>query len=166
MDQQLLQRGDIIRLEKGMKVCTLVPGAFAYLGSPFWPTPKNKQIVIGSTLKSGELSKDTIANKVKKGLAELDIIPDNEKVTAFIDALNLDLSIKSFDTSKYEGEYTVIRTALEGGGTGMGPHDVFPNGHHVICTKNDDPSIEVDFYQTSGSSDLLTDVPVVRRAAL
>jgi hypothetical protein len=46
------------------------------------------------------------------------------------------------------GEYVVYKTCYDGGGTGMGPHDVFPDGHHVFCESLEDRSVRVDFYQT------------------
>jgi len=53
----------------------------------------------------------------------------------------------------YPGKFVVIKTVMDGGGTGMGPHDTFPDGHHVFCKKlkNDkynDNGPELDFYQT------------------
>ena len=32
-------------------------------------------------------------------------------------------------------EYVVIKTSHEGGGTGMGPHDIYPDGHHIYAKK-------------------------------
>ena len=29
------------------------------------------------------------------------------------------------------GRYVVVKTAFEGGGTGHGPDDAYPDGHHV-----------------------------------
>ena len=52
-----------------------------------------------------------------------------------------------------EGEFIVIRTSYEGGGTGMGLHDVYPDGHRVYCKKLKDgkydaDGIEINFYQS------------------
>ena len=61
------------------------------------------------------------------------------------------------DFSYLAGRYVVVKTTFSGGGTGHGPHDVFPDGHHVYCEKlipPDLPSYEhhehwkLDFYQT------------------
>jgi len=57
------------------------------------------------------------------------------------------------DTSYLVGKYIVVRTALDGGGTGHGPGDAYPDGHHVYCERvsvDGESKIEVDFYQ-SGS---------------
>ena len=51
-------------------------------------------------------------------------------------------------------KYVVEATAFTGGGTGMGPHDVYPDGHHVLArrlSKNGvyDPKAKaVEFYQS------------------
>jgi len=61
--------------------------------------------------------------------------------------------LKNPRTTAQSGEYVVVRAALEGGGTGMGPHDIYPDGHHLTLRKlhadgSYDPKGErVDFYQ-------------------
>lgn len=62
------------------------------------------------------------------------------------------------------GRYVVYKTAMEGGGTGMGPHDVYPDGHHVYCEKLDDPSQKIDFYQSGSFTAMLPDLKPVGRA--
>lgn len=52
---------------------------------------------------------------------------------------------KSLDLS---GKWVVYKTSYDGGGTGHGPHDVYPDGHHVFCEKVDDSQQKVDFYQS------------------
>lgn len=45
------------------------------------------------------------------------------------------------------GRYIVTSTSFSGGGTGHGPHDVYPNGHLVKCTSVDGFHV-VSFYQS------------------
>ena len=40
-----------------------------------------------------------------------------------------------FDTNEYIGWYVVTRAKSEGGGTGHGPHDVYPDGWHISATQ-------------------------------
>jgi len=55
-----------------------------------------------------------------------------------------------------EGDFVVTRTSFSGGGSGMGDHDTYPNGHHVYCQRLkadgtfDENGTKVSFYQ-SGS---------------
>ena len=141
MDRNLLQRGDVIRLEKGMKVYATIPEMFIYDNRRTSTNNARTDIKIGemrsSQFKTSEDVKGTL------GLFNIEI--EDDQISHFIAGLGINLS---FDTSIFEGEYRVVATAEDGGGTGMGPHDVYPNGHHVFCEKKDDPNIFVDFYQT------------------
>jgi len=64
-------------------------------------------------------------------------------------------------------KYVVIDTAFDGGGTGHGPHDIFPNGHHVWAKplKNDltyDPQARtIDFYQSGCFNGMIPKVKVI-----
>lgn len=62
-----------------------------------------------------------------------------------------------------QGEYVVTGTAMDGGGTGHGPHDVFPNGHHVFAEKLDNGT-RVDFYQSGAFIHLNTGIVATGRA--
>lgn len=46
------------------------------------------------------------------------------------------------------GTYVVTRTAQTGGGTGHGPHDVYPDGHEVTASDTENMDSEVSFYQS------------------
>ena len=68
------------------------------------------------------------------------------------------------------GEYVVVRVGMQGGGTGMGPHDVYPSGWYVRLRKlgpdgrYDENGHKVAFYQ-SGCFTVQHDepIPVVRK---
>ena len=62
------------------------------------------------------------------------------------------------------GRYVVYKIANDGGGTGMGPHDVYPNGHHVFCERLDDPSVKVDFYQSGFFTAMIEHIEPVAKA--
>lgn len=62
------------------------------------------------------------------------------------------------------GRYVVYKVAFDGGGTGHGPGDVYPNGHHVFAERLDDPSIKVDFYQSGCFTAMLPNLHPVGRA--
>lgn len=46
-----------------------------------------------------------------------------------------------------DGRFIVVKTALDGGGSGQGG-DYYPDGHHVWCEDADQPAFKIDFYQT------------------
>ena len=66
------------------------------------------------------------------------------------------------------GKYIVYKTTLSGGGDGMGPHDVYPDGHHVFCVKEDDKNVKVDFYQTGSFTAMIAskDIKPIGKAEL
>jgi hypothetical protein len=57
--------------------------------------------------------------------------------------------------SRFIGKYVVYKTTFDGGGCGHGPHDIYPNGHHVFCKKLGDNKIQIDFYQDGCFTGLL-----------
>lgn len=64
----------------------------------------------------------------------------------------------------FVGRYVVLRTAMDGGGTGHGPGDVYPDGHHVFCERIAAPHLKVDFYQTGSFTAMIEDIEVVGTA--
>lgn len=138
MDRNLLQRGDVIRLEKGMKVYATIPEMFIYYNRG---TSTNNA---RATIKIGEIhtSQFKTSEDVKGTLGLFNIEIEDDRISHFIAGLGISLS---FDTSIFEGEYRVVATAEDGGGM---DYSFYPNGHHVFCEKKDDPNVFVDFYQT------------------
>jgi len=62
------------------------------------------------------------------------------------------------------GEYVVVSTEYCGGGTGMGPHDVFPDGHMVIAKPVNGRGTRVSFYQTGCFTAMLENPKIIRKA--
>lgn len=64
-------------------------------------------------------------------------------------------------------EYIIIQAELEGGGTGHGPHDIYPDGWHVKARKlNSDGSYNpkaetIDFYQSGSFTNMKEKVKIV-----
>lgn len=85
--QELLQEGDVFRLEPGDTVYALVPQHFLASNTRGDWTVRRGKVTVGG---------------------EFDYLV---------------------------GEYLVTKTAMTGGGTGHGPHDVFPDGHQVTAVK-------------------------------
>lgn len=64
------------------------------------------------------------------------------------------------------GKYIVYKTTFDGGGTGHGINDVYPDGHHVFCMKADDENIKVDFYQSGCFTAMIENIEPVGKATL
>lgn len=69
----------------------------------------------------------------------------------------------SGELSYFAGEYIVVKTVMDGGGTGHGPHDLYPDGHHVYCERTHD-RMKIDFYQTGCFTAMITDIEPHARA--
>lgn len=62
------------------------------------------------------------------------------------------------------GEYVVTKTVHDGGGTGHGAHDIYPDGHHVYAERflgakemrSEQPRWKIDFYQTGAFTAMIT----------
>jgi hypothetical protein len=70
------------------------------------------------------------------------------------EALWVDRDYGSADLSRAKAEYVVIEALMQGGGTGHGPGDVYPDGWHVVAKRLDDGRMwnpdgeEIEFYMT------------------
>jgi hypothetical protein len=73
----------------------------------------------------------------------------------------------ALDLGYLKGRYVVEHARSEGGGTGHGPHDIYPDGWHIRARKlNVDGSynatgVEIEFYQSGAFTVVNKDVPVV-----
>ncbi len=108
--------GDVIKIEKGMKIYANIPECFVYSNRRASRKPTKHDICVGDVLDSDGKSQ--------------------------------------YDTSRFIGEYVITDTRIDGGGTGHGPHDIFPDGYHVTAVmleldgSYNENRICIDFYQS------------------
>jgi len=148
-DQYLLRKGDIIRLEKEMRVCTAIAEKFLRCcNAPF--SDKKIEVVINIGEVRHKLlpyNKENLSMRITEKIKE--VISSNlvtkEKVSNFINSLGLDFSPEEFDTSVYAGEYRVYKTRLI-------KQDFGPDIWQVYCKKISPPLLYVHFCQTGISS--------------
>lgn len=139
----LLQRHDVIRLEKGMKVYAEVQSRYFY--DPFSTETKRHDVIIGKKYNRDVPSLCKIISEIHDKIKSTIPVTYGD-VEKFVEGLNLDMAEDTFDSSVFEGEYEVYCAVYDGGSP---THDGgYPNGWHVFCQKKDNPEIEVDFYQT------------------
>jgi hypothetical protein len=73
----------------------------------------------------------------------------------------------AYDPSRLKGKWIVERSEMEGGGTGHGPHDVYPDGLHITARrlkksgKYDPKGEAVNFYMSGCFSCMLEEVELV-----
>lgn len=60
------------------------------------------------------------------------------------------------------GEYIVLHTSYSGGGCGMGPDDVYPDGWHVTAKPLDKEKPIVSFYQTGCFTAMLENPRIIK----
>ena len=164
MDRNL-EEGDVFEIEKGMNIYASIPEKFIYNNKLLSNKKTNTHIVVGkkfiNSFSDKELKPllDTLTKKVqgeftyifgeiisKKEMFKI-LLPTFEKIKPILKKR------KTFNTSSLIGEYVVIKTSYEGGGTGHGPGDVYPDGHRVIATKLQNgkwkkEGEEISFYQS------------------
>lgn len=155
MANYLLQKGDKIRLEKGMKVYASIPAKFFFANTPFSTEMYDSaDITIGRIYHKQVVSKEELIGKLMDGVASIVKISREEidriAMETFVKSLSLNFDEEEFDSSIYAGEYIVECTSFGGGGKQSTPSGVetYPDGWRVYCVKVDDPSIRVNFYQT------------------
>lgn len=155
----LLQRGNIIRLEPGMKVYADVPSM--YRGGSFFDTRStHSDVVIGRIYKKPAKTIQALAKEIFGRIKYL-VPVSEEQIATFLEGLSLDLEERHFDTSIYAGEYEVHHACYNGGSDSY--DGGYPNGWHVYCHKVDNPSMEVDFYQTGCFTAMIPDIKPINR---
>ena len=125
MKHHLLKNGDVIQIEKGMKILASIPEKFLYAGR--------------------RLSDHNITGKVEVGSAISIPLSENTATSGY--------ESETFDTDIFAGEYVVIGAENTGEGSGYGERTIYPDGYKIICKKlkdgnYDNEGIEISFYQS------------------
>lgn len=153
--KKLLKEGDVIYLENGMKVYGDIPEKFVYGNKKNSNEKTRHELVVGKVITN-----DTDISTDKAELIK-DIIHDFDfrlgvRLTKAEAQVMVESKVKAPKAKTFcldGGEFLVVKAISDGGGTGMGPHDIYPDGHHVFCKKMGadgtyDNGLEIDFYQT------------------
>ena len=143
MENILLKKGDIIRLEKGMQIYAEVPEYVLSNANPFSTKKVEKLFIIGKIYKREEISKIERMGKVRDAIKDIIKVSDKQ-VENFINSLELDFSAKEFDTSIYEGEYVVDYDQAHIYDWKLLKDFIMKENNHIIhCYKKDNPSVRV-----------------------
>ena len=150
----LLQRGDIVRLEKGMQIIANIPENVFNEEKPFSSKEKSTMIEIGKIYHSKPFTQYEIKEMVQNYLREnFGVEASDSQVHSLLDTLNFDYSVKEFDTSIFEGEYVVYKTGLN--------HPTKMLIWPVSCSKLDNPDTKVFFYQYGISKACIPDIKAI-----
>lgn len=167
-----LQEGNVIKLENGMRVYGLIPEKFVYSNRRTSTELTKSEIEIGKTYENDTNLQKVISN-ITKGVIERfsweGVSVDKSKVVEFVKGNVPEQQTEQFILK--EGEFIVTKTTFDGGGTGHGPHDVYPDGHHVFCKalkdgKYNENGVEISFYQSGSFTCMITDIVPIRNMTM
>jgi hypothetical protein len=174
MKSDFLKEGDVINIENGMKVYTQIADMFIYQNS-LSDKLSSHDVIVGATytneksenhlFNSKNFMKDIIEEIVRK-CENNGLTIEPKKVFDFIKQNAVKPDLKTFILEG--GEFVVIKTSYEGGGTGHGQYDVYPNGHCVYCKKLkggkfDINGIEINFYQSGCFTAMIENITPIRK---
>lgn len=169
-----LTKGDVFEVSKGMQIYVYIPERFVYSNTPYSNKTTKTDVTVGKIMgipsEEEYPNVDTLVNEIYEELIEKSCMGgvkiDKKKLK---DSFIFPKSKKGlYDTAKLVGEYVVTNAGYSGGGTGHGPHDVYPDGWHVEAKKLkngkfDEKGEEISFYQSGCFTAMNEDVPVVRK---
>lgn len=167
-----LQVGDVFKLQKGMTVYAEVPEKFVYSNCKTSDELTSTEVTIGEKYTTDPDIRPLV-NKIARGVVK-EFSKENieiklNKAVEFVKQNVPELKKEHFIIN--ENEFVVIRTAFDGGGTGHGPHDVYPDGHHVFCKalkngKYDKNGIEINFYQSGSFTCMIENIIPIRKMTM
>lgn len=157
---RLLRKGDIIKLEGGMKVYAKIPEMFVYDNAQGSSRLTKHDVVVGEVSKNRtDISEVTVlmTERVVRAFSSEGFKITKNKAKEFV--LGNVKKPKSTTFSVKPGRFVVLKTKTDGG---CGGHDPYPDGHHVYC-KGVGSNIKVDFYQTGCFSAMIEDIEPINK---
>jgi len=146
MERKLLQKGDLIRLEKGMRVYAPIPLKFI-IGSLFSEACLVVPVDIGKVYRAEATGKEEILDEILEEIRDKlcddeGKVVTNEAFRAFVDSLGLNLLDEEYDASVFAGIYRVYETELL-------PESLPYRSEalQVYCEKVNSPDVRVWFFQ-------------------
>lgn len=148
-----------------MKVYANIPDKFIYSNNMLSDKISGHDVIVGrkyTALPIGTGINDTVREISHAFSGCLGLEVPKEKIKSFVkelvDAKSKNDSLKTFKLDA--GEFIVIKTAYEGGGSAMF-NDSYPDGHHVFCKRvkvngdYDENGNSIDFYQSGSFSAMI-----------
>ena len=164
--KNLLKEGDVIVLEKGMKVYGLIPEMFIYSNRKTSDELVNHDIVVGQVYENDtEIEKSIVGvvNNVHAAFEHEGFKIELSKVSTFVRG-----NIPQPTPQRYAlstGKFVVVKTSFEGGSHGT--RDDYPDGHRVYCKrlrfdgKYEPEGEAVNFYQSGCFSAMIEEIEPV-----
>ena len=143
---EYLKEGDVIEITSGMSVEATIPEKFIYSNRKLSNKTTKKCINVDQIYRTDGKDFDSIIDKLTKSIIDEFEYEGYDVSYDEINSLVLN-KVKKPTNDKFvfeAGEFVVTRTKYGGGGTGMGDHDVYPDGHEVFCKRLKDGEFDVD----------------------
>lgn len=165
----MLKKGDVFNADKGFTCYTRIPERFVYDNTPHSCRLTETEVTLGDDIKVPGRDQDLVEEltKLMKDYCSFDGVKVNKALMK--KALSVPRKVSTtFSTGQLCGEYVVTQARMDGGGTGHGPGDKYPDGYHVVARKlNKDGKYnpngkEINFYQSGCFSVVNEHVQVVR----
>lgn len=170
---KFLEIGDVISIQKGMKVYANLPEKFIYMNRPLSDKLQQTDICVGQ-IRKNDIS-DWVRRKkhITEGINErfeweIGVAP-KEAIDAFVEQVFPQPTQESFNTGCFAGEYVVIATSLSGSSSNsLNPNNSYSDGHHVSCKKLKDGAFdpqgeEINFYQSGSFTAMIRNIQPVRK---
>jgi hypothetical protein len=167
----MLEKGDVFKIEHGMRIIAVVPEKF-FIGNRKFSNKKcSHDIFVGKLYVTNinvEPATNRIINSVMEAFKSEGAVVSLKDATQFVEDILPKVNNDSFCFQ--EGFFVVTETKMDGGGTGHGPHDIYPDGHHVFAQRlNEDGTYnehgeKINFYQSGSFTTCIEeDIPVIRK---
>jgi hypothetical protein len=125
-------------------------------------TEKNPQI---APLEEGDIIELEKGHTVYAEIPEKYIYANNPKSDNLAKTeVTIGKKRNGLDTSYLVGRYAVVKTAFDGGGAGMGSHDIYLDGDHVWCRRmleNGELGEQIEFYQSGSFTAMIEEIKPV-----
>lgn len=171
MKDNLLEVGDVIKLENGMNVYAMIPEKFVYSNRKTSNKLTIDKLTIGKIYKNNtNIEKDIniLISDIIDEFTSWGFTISEKDVSKFVVSKIEQPEEETF--SIHGGEFVVTQTILDGG-SHYNDHDYYPDGHRVYCKMlidgvYHDDALEVNFYQTGSFTALINDIKPIKKLKL
>ena len=143
---EYLKEGDVIEITSGMSVKATIPQKFIYSNRKLSNKTTKECIKVDYIYRTDGKDFSSILNKLTKNIIkEFEYEGYDVSFDEIMSVVITKVKKPTNDKFVFEaGEFVVTKTKFGGGGTGMGDHDVYPDGHEVFCKRLKDGEYDID----------------------
>ena len=129
-----LKQGDIITLFEGREISAQIPEKFTKEGKPYSNQLVRATFFIGDNLVNYPSNAEDLSEKVREIFSGIGISDIDEKISSFVESLNISTNTETFSTNHFVGEYKIISSIPKDYKTDI-----------VVCQRIANPEIIIDY---------------------